>query len=115
MSMKEKENRFEDGEEIVELEDENGNAVTAVHVATLSYKGEWYACFAVEPEEVDEEADEDESEIAIFRIEGDGENETLEVVEDDALLDEVFAEYCHQYNDFEDAEEAMALEPDEEN
>ena len=43
------------------------------------------------------------------RIEGDEENETLVQLEDDEL-DEVFAEFCAQYEDFEDADEAAELD-----
>ena len=38
----------------------------------------------------------------------------MEPIEDDEKLDEVFAEFCNQYEDFEDADEAASLEPDEE-
>ena len=63
-----------------------------------------------------EEADEDEGEeVAVFRLVGDEDDERLETIDDDALLDEVFAEFCNQYEDFEDADEAALLEPDEEN
>ena len=45
---------------------------------------------------------------------GEEDDESLEQIEDDSLLDEVFAEFCKQYEDFEDADEAASLEPDEE-
>ena len=34
------------------------------------------------------------------------------LIDDDALLDEVFAEFCNQYEDFEDADEAALLDGD---
>ena len=34
----------------------------------------------------------------------------LEALEDEQLLDEVFAEFCHQYEDFENNQEAMELD-----
>ena len=33
-------------------------------------------------------------------------------IEDDEELDEVFAEFCSQYEDFEDADEAALLDGD---
>ena len=46
----------------------------------------------------------------IYRIEGDEDNEQLIQIEDDDELDEVFAEFCAQYEDFEDADEAAELD-----
>ncbi|MGN0822217.1 MAG: Holliday junction resolvase RuvX [Candidatus Gallimonas sp.] len=111
MSMKEESNDYEE-DNIVELIDEEGNTLRYEHVGTIEYKGEWYCFFT--PEEQAEEADEDEGEeVAVFRLVGDEDNETLEIVDDDALLDEVFAEFCNQYENSEDADDAAALEPDE--
>ena len=31
-------------------------------------------------------------------------------IEDEQLLDEVFAEFCHQYEEFENSEEAKQLD-----
>ena len=116
MNMKEDHNDYEDDENIVELVDEEGNKERYEHLATIEYKGEWYACFTPEtqPEESDEEDDEEGDEVVIFRIVGEEEDEHLETVEDDALLDEVFAEFCNQYGDSEDADEAALLDGDEE-
>jgi hypothetical protein len=46
--------------------------------------------------------------VVIFAL--DEENEMLLPIEDEALLDEVFAEFCHQYEDFEDSDEAELLD-----
>ena len=113
MSFKEENNDYEDGDNIVELIDEDGNTLRYEHVGTIEYKGEWYCFFT--PVLSVEEADEDEGEeVAVFRLVGDEDDERLETIDDDALLDEVFAEFCNQYEDFEDADEAAMLEPDEE-
>lgn len=112
MSMKEENYGYEEEDNIVELVDEEGNTLRYEHVGTIQYKGEWYCFFT--PEMTDPDADEEEEEVAVFHLVGDEENETLETIEDDALLDEVFAEFCNQYEDFEDADEAAALEPSEE-
>ena len=52
--------------------------------------------------------EEEEDEVVMFRL--DEEKELLLPLEDEQLMDEVFAEFCHQYEDFEDADEAMELE-----
>ena len=69
------------------------------------------------PEEAEEAYEDEEDageEIVVFRLVGDEDDESLEMVTDDKLLDEVFAEFCNQCGDSEDADEAAALEPDEE-
>ena len=43
-------------------------------------------------------------------MKGEGDNAVLEPLEDEQLLDEVFAEFCHQYENFENSEEAEDLE-----
>ena len=48
----------------------------------------------------------------VFRIGGDEGNEVLLPVEDEALLDEVYEEFCRIMEDEEYADEAMALEGD---
>ena len=40
----------------------------------------------------------------------DEENGMLNPLEDEQLLDEVFAEFCKEYENFEDADEAMSLD-----
>ena len=65
-----------------------------------------------EAEETD--GDEEGDEVVIYHLVGGENDETLEPIEDDEKLDEVFAEFCNQYEDFEDADEAASLEPDEE-
>ncbi len=113
MSMKEENNNYEEDGNIVELVDEEGNTLRYEHVGTIEYKGEWYCFFT--PEAAAQEGDEDEGEeVAVFRLVGEEDNETLEIVEDDELLDEVFAEFCNQYENSEEADEAASLEPDAE-
>lgn len=117
-NMKEDREEYEEEDNIVELVDDEGNTFRYEHLMTFEYKNEWYV--ALTPEKAAEEAPEDESEedegdeVAIYHLVGGEDDEQLEPIEDDALLDEVFAEFCNQYDDFEDADEAAALEPDEE-
>ncbi len=112
-TMKEKSNDYED-DSVVELIDDDGVGYRYEHLMTFSYKGEWYCALAPEtaPEEAKEDEEDEGEEIAIFRIVGEEEDEHLETIEDEALLDEVFAEFCNQYEDFEDADEAESLDSD---
>lgn len=114
MNMKEERNDYEDDESLVELVDEDGITHRYEHVGTIEYKGEWYCFFTPEKDAGADEDDEEGEEIAVFHLVGDEDDETLETIEDDALLDEVFAEFCNQYKDAEGADEAALLEPDEE-
>lgn len=100
------ENEVLDDEEerIVEIEDENGNAEKYVHIGTIEYRGEWYCFF----QKAEPETEEEEDEVVMFRL--DKENELLLPLEDEQLMDEVFAEFCHQYEEYEGSEDALELE-----
>ena len=93
-------------EHIIELEDEDGNVEKFLHIGTIEYRGEWYCFF----QKAEPETEEEEDEVVMFRLEGDGDDKRLAALEDEQLMDEVFAEFCHQYEDFEDSDEAMDLE-----
>ena len=77
-----------------------------LHIGTIEYKGEWYCFF----QKAEPETEEEEDEVVMFRLAGEGEDRQLLALEDEQLMDEVFAEFCHQYEDFEDADEAMELD-----
>ena len=92
------------GEEVnvVELVDDAGKVHKCYHIGTIQYKDGWYAFFQTADEE---EGDEDEDEVTILQIVGDEGEEELVPVEDDALLDEVFEEFCRMMDEEEDEEE----------
>lgn len=105
-TMDEKEFYDDEEERIIELEDEDGNVDKYLHVGTIEYRGEWYCFF----QKAEPESEEEEDEVIMFRLEGEGEEQKLCTLDDEQLMDEVFAEFCHQYEDFEDSDEAMQLE-----
>ena len=77
-------------ENIVELEDEDGNAVRFEHLMTLEYEGKPYICLVP----LDEMEDVSEDELVILRIETDNEgNDVYATVDDEAELDAVFQKY----------------------
>ena len=91
---------------IIELEDGEGNVEKFSHIATIEYKGKKYCCFQfAEPA-----SEEEEDEIVIFSLVGEGEEAMLYEIEDEAELDEVFAEFCAQYEQYENAEDAKKLD-----
>lgn len=98
---------FED--EIIELISEDGKKMKFFFVGTIEYKGKDYSAF--EPAEEIEGVSEDD--LFIFETRGDEDGAELLPVEDEALLDEVFEEFCKALEEEELAEEAMSLEPDE--
>ena len=55
-------------------------------------------------------AEEEEDEVVEFLLRGEGEDQRLVPLEDETLMDEVFAEFCHQYEEYEDSDDAMRLE-----
>lgn len=78
-------------ENIVELIDEEGNALRFEHMMTLEHKGKAYICLA--PAEPMEDIGEDE--LVIMRVEkdADSDEDVYATIEDEAELDEVFEEY----------------------
>ena len=96
-------------DEIVELTTDDGKKLKFYFVGTIEYKGKNYSAF--EPaEQIDGIEDDD---LIIFELAGDDE-ETADLlpIEDEALLDEVFEEFCRILEEDELADEAMSLETD---
>ena len=97
---------YEDEERIIELEADDGTVERLYHIATIEYKGGMYCCF----QKAEPESEEEEDEVVIFALKGEGEDAVLEPIDDEQILDEVFAEFCHQYENFEDSDEAALLD-----
>ena len=77
-------------DDVVELVDEDGNAVRFEHLMTLEHEGKPYICLVP----VDPMEDVGEDELVILRIETDGEgNDVYATVEDEDELDRVFEKY----------------------
>ena len=79
---------MENGEEendLVELVDENGESTVFEHLATLEYEGESYLALC------DPEADEEDLEVFILKIEQDENGDDVYNVPDDDVADAVFA------------------------
>lgn len=86
----------------IELIDDEGNKLEFFHIGTMDYEGKNYAFF--QPGESIEGSDPDE--VVIFEV--DAENKTLLPIEDEDLLDKIFAqfeiEYYEQFASEDDAE-----------
>ena len=106
MALEDMKNEDYEEENIIELEDDEGNVAKYVHIATLEYKGAFYCFFQIAEPETEEEEDE----VVIFLLDGEGEDMRLLPIEDEQLLDEVFAEFCNQYEQYENSDEAMSME-----
>ena len=104
--MKKEEMNEEYEDNVLELEDDEGNVEKFLHIGTIEYRGDLYCFF----QKAEPETEEEEDEVVMFLLkEVDGEQRLLPL-EDEQLMDEVFAEFCHQYEDFENSEEAMMLD-----
>lgn len=95
---------YDEEDRIIELEDDEGNSEKFLHIATIEYGDVKYCVF----QKAEPETEEEEDEVVIFSL--DEEQGMLNPLEDEQLLDEVFAEFCNQYEQFEDSEEAMRLD-----
>ncbi len=100
-----KEEIYEEEDRILELETEEG-VMKFYHLATFPYKGATYCVF----QKAEPESEEEEDEVVIYELKEGEEEGLLMPIEDDTLLDEVFAEFCHLYEDFEDSDEAAKLD-----
>ena len=94
-------------DDIVELTTDDGKKLKFYFVGTIEHKGKIYSAF--EPAEQMEGVEDDD--LIIFELSGDDE-ETADLlpIEDEALLDEVFEEFCRVLEEDELAEEAESLE-----
>ena len=97
---------YDDEDRIIEVEADDGTVERLYHIATIEYRKEMYCVF----QKAEPETEEEEDEVVIFALKEDGEDGMLMPIEDVQLLDEVFAEFCHQYENFENSEEAEELE-----
>ena len=94
--MSEKENITEEESEIIELIDDDGKIIKFKLLDVTEYKGEKYTLLlAAEPS--DEIA---EDEVVIFRL--NEKEETLEPIEDEQLLEEVFEFYQKEVDEEEE-------------
>ena len=103
-TMENEEMLMDEEERIIELEDDAGNVEKFLHIATIEYRGGTYCVF----QKAEPESEEEEDEVVIFEL--NEAEQTLVPLEDEQLMDEVFAEFCYQYEKFEDSDEAMQLE-----
>jgi uncharacterized protein YrzB (UPF0473 family) len=78
-------------DEPIELIDDDGNKLEFYHIGTMDYEGKNYAFF--QPGESIEGSDPDE--VVIFEV--DAENKTLLPIEDEELLDKIFAQFEAEY------------------
>jgi uncharacterized protein YrzB (UPF0473 family) len=83
-------NRMESGNEIIELNDEDGKAVRFEHLMTVEYEGDPYVLLVP----IDELQDVDEDEVVILKIEaGEDGDDAYVGVEDEELLEKIFERY----------------------
>ncbi len=88
---------YEEDDRIFEVEAEDGSIERLYHIATIEYEGGMYCCF----QKAEPETEEEEDEVIIFALKGEGDDAVLEPVEDEDVLDGVFEEFCRQYEEYE--------------
>ena len=99
--MGEKYRETEAGEEndgVVALTNDSGEVIQFYHIGTIEYKGEWYAFF----KPVKELDGVDPDELLIYRIEGEGKDEDLVPLGNDALQTEVYEAFMKELEDDDD-------------
>lgn len=99
---------LEENDDIVELVDDEGNAIKFFHVATVDYENNWYVFFT--PTETVEGVNNDE--VVIFRLDADEEGkDVFSPIEDEELLQKVYEEYVKIMDEDEDEEEDKEDKP----
>ena len=94
--MSDKENLTEEESELIELIDDDGKIIKFKLLDVTEYKGEKYTLLLAA--ELSDEIAEDE--VVIFRL--NEKEETLEPIEDEALLEEVFEFYQSEVDEEEE-------------
>ena len=89
---------YEEEDRIFEVEAEDGTIEKLYHIATVEYKGGMYCCF----QKAEPESEEEEDEVGIFALKGEGDDAMLEPIDDEDVLDGVFEEFCRQYEEYEE-------------
>ena len=93
----------EDMDNIVVLTDEDGHDVQFEHIVTVTHKNKEYVCL-IPIEGIDYGEDEDENALIFFIPGKDGADDVYQGVEDEKLLNELYAKYLEAV-EFEDDEE----------
>jgi uncharacterized protein YrzB (UPF0473 family) len=87
---------MDEEKDIIELLDENGEQTRFQHVLTFLYEGVRYV--ALVPAD---EADDDEAEVVILRIEEKDGSDVYVTIDNEVLLDEVFNEFLDLIDEIE--------------
>ncbi|MDD6213605.1 MAG: DUF1292 domain-containing protein [Firmicutes bacterium] len=74
---------------IIILEDENGNPIEFLPLSVYEFKDKIYCALT----EVTEDGEEESDEVVIMRIEGEGDDAELHMVEDEKELEAAFDEF----------------------
>jgi len=93
--MEEKEIQDIFGDEPIELVDEDGNVIKFKVVDVTEYKGERYVFLL--PAEPNEQIEEDELVIFLYNEE----EQSLDIIEDDDLLDAIYENYLNEQDEEE--------------
>ncbi len=84
-----------DEDDLVELIDENGETTVFEHLATVEYEGESYLALC------DPEAEDEDLEVFILKIEQDENGQDVYNVPDDDVADAVFAKLVEMSDEFD--------------
>ena len=98
---------YTEDEDLIDLVDDKGRHLKFFHVGSTEYLNKWYAFF-MPAEDIEGLADE---EVVIFEVAQDENgDEILLPVEDHALLENVYEQFCKEMEEEADAEEALEQE-----
>ena len=102
---------LEGQDDVVVLTDDDGEEVEFEHLDTIEYEGERYVVLLPVDDEGDEDEDEDGDAAGVLilkaeKVEDDADyDEEYVTIDDDELLDKVFALFCDRHGDEFDFED----------
>ena len=85
--------------DIVELVGDSGDVLNFYHIGTIEYNDEWFAFF--QPSDNLNGVDPDE--FVVFKLDGNEKEEVLLRVDDEQLLEEVYAEFMRELEEGEES------------
>lgn len=92
------------GEDVVLL-DEDGKENTFEHILTFMYEGKKYVALSPIADEESAMDDDDEAEVVLFQITSENGEDTYVSIDNEVLLDEVFAEFLDLMDEINEEED----------
>lgn len=93
----------EEEDNIVTLVDDEGNEVDFYHIGTIEHNSKWYCIFQLAEPTTEEEEDE----VAIYELVGEEPDQTLQPIDDETVMEEVFEAFLEEFEKYDDGSDLV--------